>query len=209
MAARKKSGTTPTAASPPDADFERTAPLFDPRVLRTRGRLQKAERALGEARLSKRARTDVRWAARAIAMLGVVLPYPSGRYASGLHDEAAQLLLEMKPDGAARQLVALLAEPLAPHHRIVYLLGSLGDHAVVAPLCEWFEAKDSAGSNGVMHYVWDALVAIGGRRTSAALKKRLESPRLNRHHRWAYSDALERIRLGEGRPNRVGSILGP
>lgn len=144
-------------------------------------------------------------------MLRVGLPYPKSRLASGLHDEAAQLLLEMKDQWkwAAPRVVDLLAEPLAPHHRIIYLLGSFGESSVVDPLCDWFEAKDSTGSHGVVTDVWDALVALASKRTSASLEMRLAKHTLNRHQRWAYTDALEMIRTGQERPNRSGSIVSP
>jgi len=130
-------------------------------------------------------------------------------FTSELHDEAAQLILEMRPVGVLPRLVALLGERLTPHHRLLYLLGSLGDATVVAPICDWFEAKDSTAACGVQVYVWDALVALGREEVATALAARLAARPLNRHVRWTYEETRAMIARGDPRPNKVGFILSP
>ncbi len=186
-----------------------TEPLFATAVLTTEARCAKAARAMNEARLCRRAHADARWSERALRLLGIALPYPKTRFMSPVHDEAAQLLLETRPKDAPARLVALLAIPLAPSHRILPVLGTLGDPAVVPALCDWFEAKDSAGARGEQARVWDALVAIGGEGVTAELERRLETKPLVRHHRWAYEQAVADVRGGVGRPNKVGFVVSP
>lgn len=210
------------AAKP--ADFDATAPLFEPKALTDAKGMDFALEHLQKLLKSRSKQPlDERWAGRLVELFRT--PFPANhRHESSrslMMRTAGSLLVKLRPKGVGKLLMAALRDPKdernVRHLYLVELIGKLGEPKLASELCDWFEKQSartiSLGSIWSLHaMVPDALIRLGSAATFARIQKALAEDAkgkrsLSGHHRWSYERALE-VMMKKGPPD-VGTKMFP